>query len=231
MIHGTATENRLTLDGKVYCANCGAEMRNTGSRYYCPNTTVESGANCPTKPLDTKHLLRTVVDRMVSRLATEETVESVIQDIMDSTRENARIQRRRMEETEDAIVEATARRSAVPQADERGGDAHESSSDEITGVDTVTAGLAFEAMVARNELDKIEFISDEVGLRESAKDPETYMGGNNDQDAQELLNLLIRKVIVDNGQATIVYEEPMPADGDSKGIIEDPVPLKQGSLH
>ena len=230
MIHGTATEIRLTLDGKVICANCGSPMRNTGRRYYCPKTTLESGGNCSTKPLDAQHLLRSVVTRMIDRLATEETVQSVVQDIRDSTRENARIQRGRMEQAEAAIAEARARSSAVPQAEQRADKTHDENTGEITAGDLATVGLAFQAMVARNELDKIEFVSDQIGLSEAVRDPETYIGTDSPEDAQELLDLLIRKVTVDNDHATIHYEEPMPSGEQSEGIREDRVPLTQTGI-
>ena len=230
MIHGTATEGRLTLDGRVFCANCGSQMRNTGRRYYCPKTTVEAGGRCFTRPLDTQHLIRSVVTRMISRLANEETVERVVQDIRDSTRQNAHIQRDRMEQAEAAIAEARARRSAMQLTEENTATTHEGATGDITPLDTATVGLAFQAMVARNELDKIEFVGDEVGLREIVKDPETYMGASSPEDAQELLDLLIREVTVDNDQATILYEEPMPSSSNSTGIAEDRVPVREAGL-
>ena len=225
MIHGTATESRLTLDGRVFCANCGSQMRNTGRRYYCPHTTVDSGGSCSTRPLDAQRLLRSVVTRMISRLATEETVESISQDIRNSTRENARIQRGRMEQAEAAIAEARTRSIAAPQTEEHIGNSPEESTDEITAFYTATVGLAFQAMVARNELDKIEFVSDEVSLREAVKNPETYMGANSPEEAQELLDLLVRKVTVNNGLATVHYEETMPSGDNSQGILRDRIPL------
>ncbi len=225
MIRGTATRSRLTLDGMVFCANCGSQMRNTGRRYYCTNTTVESEGNCSTRPLDMDHLLHCVVARMVSRLATEEIVESVVQDIRDSARENASIQRGRMERAEAAIAEARDRMSTGTQMEEHSGNTHEPVTGEITAFDTATVGLAFQAMLARDELDKIEFVSDEVGLRETIKDPETYMGANSPEDAQELLDLLIRRVTVADGMATVLYQQAMPSGDHSRGVLEDRIPL------
>ena len=94
-----------------------------------------------------------------------------------------------------------------------------------TTLDLATAGFALEATAARDALDMIEFIGDASGLRETMKDPETYMSGDMDQEAQELLDLLIRKVTVDNEQTTIVYHIPMPADGAPKEISQDTVPM------
>ena len=217
MRHTTAKPRKLTLDGKVLCANCDSQMRNTVRRYYCPNTTVESGGKCPTRPLDAEELLRSVFARMIKRLATEEIVEDAVRDIRRSTQENARIQHRIIEQAETAIAEATARYGAFPRPGEQDG--------RITALHVDTAGPAFQIMVARKELDKLDFIGDETGLREIFSDPETLMGASYHDNAQGLLDLLIRSVSVANGQATILYEHPMPATGQPGAILAEPLPL------
>ena len=216
-----STATSPTLDGRIFCANCRASMRNISGRYYCPNTTVESGGGCTTTPVNTKHLLRTVVEQMVKRLVTEERIESITRAIGDSTREGARIQRARVERAETAIAEATAGAGADNTPEE--------AARRDTTLDLATAGFALEATAARDALDMIEFIGDASGLRETMKDPETYMSGEMDQETQELLDLLIRKVTVDNEQTTIVYHMTMPADGAPKEISQDTVPMGTAS--
>lgn len=217
MSHATVKPRTLTLDGKVLCANCNSQMRNTGRRYYCPNTTVESGGRCLTRPLDVEELLRSVVTRMIRRLASEEISSDVVREIRRSTRENARIQHRIIEQAEAAIAEATARNGAFPRPGEQDG--------RITALDVDTAGLTFQIMVAQEELDKLEFIGDETGLRETLSDPETLMGANNQEDAQELLDLLISGVSVENGHATILYKHPLPAIEQPGAILAEPLTL------
>ena len=215
MSHAATKPRPLTLDGKVLCANCDSQMRNTGRRYYCPNTTVESGGNCPTRPLEVEELLRRVFPRMIERLATEEIVVDAVRNIRHSTQENARIQHHVIEQAETAIAEATARNGEFPRPGERDG--------RITALDVDTAGLTFQIMVAQEELDKLEFVGDEIGLRETISDPETYMRTSNQDYAQGLLDLLISSVSVENGHATILYKQPMPA-------IEQPGPILAETL-
>ena len=74
-----------------------------------------------------------------------------------------------------------------------------------------TAGPSFQIIIAQEELDKLEFIGDETALRETISDPDTYMQTSNQDYAQELLELLINRVTVENGHATILYKHPMPA--------------------
>ena len=216
-----ANGSKPSLDGMVFCANCGSEMANTGLRYYCPNTTVESGGNCSTKPANAERLVHSVVAKMVSRLAPAETVERVVEDIRQTTEANAVTQTSRMEQAEAAIAEVNARRPAVLLSVEHGAKTYDDVADEIRELDRATAGLAFESMVARNELDKIEFIRDADGIRETVDDPETYLGGNSPDETQELLELLIQKVSVNSAGAVIHYKAPMPSDEHPEGVQRD----------
>ena len=221
----TVTKSKPSMNGMLFCANCGSEMLNTGQRYYCPNTTVESGGKCPTKPVDARYLLHKVVTRIISRLATEETISHITESIKDSTAVSAGIQHRRMEQAEAAIAKANARRPAILHPVEHGAKTYYDVAEEISQLDQITTGLAVESMVARNELDKIDFIRDEDGIRETASNPDTYLEGNNPDEAQELLDLLVRKVRVDTESAVIIYNTAIPSAEQPEGIHEDLVAL------
>ena len=210
-----------SLDGVVFCAECGARMNNSGEYYRCPNTADGADGKCTAKPVPVQYLLNGVVTRLVFRLTTDETVQEVTDTIMDITDANARIQRQRMEQAEASIAEANARRTAALQPVEHGAQTHKDAAEAMSKLEQVTAGLAYESLVARNELDKIDFIRDEEGIRETARNPETYLGGNNDEETQELLELLVQKVMVGAGAAKIIYEVGMPSDEHPEGVHED----------
>ena len=116
-----------------------------------------------------------------------------------------------MEQAEAAIAKANARRPAVLHPVEHGAKTYYDVAEEISQLDQITTGLAVESMVARNELDKIDFIRDEDGIRETASNPHTYLEGNNPDEAQELLDLLVRKVRVDTEFAVIIYNTAIPS--------------------
>ena len=214
-------QNKPSLDGMVYCANCGDEMLKSDDRYYCRNATVESGGKCDVIVVDAGRLTYFVVTKMVNRLATDETVQSITKSITDATETTARSQRSKMEQTEAAIAKTNALRPAVLHALEHGTKTYDEIIDEISELTQTEAGLTFESTVARNELDKIDFIRDEDGIKEAARNPQTYLGGNSPAETQELLDLIIQKVKVDTGSAVIVYEVPMPSEEDSQGVLQD----------
>ena len=221
----TVHKIKPSLNDMVYCANCGAAMAQTGQRYYCPNTSVDSGRNCPTKPVYTDHLRYTVINELLNRLATDDALQTIVETINETTNANARIQRQRMEQAEAAITEANAKRPAFLQLVEDGDKTYQDVAADIDELDRTTAGLAFESIVARNELEKIAFVSDEQGIRDAATSVDTWLGGNNPEEAQELLDLLVQKVTVGSESALIVYHVPMPAADHPEGVTEDLVEL------
>ena len=215
------SNNQPSLDGMVFCASCGEEMIKSGDNYCCRNTTVESGGKCDVTVVDAGRLTYFVLTKMVNRLATDENVRSITKSITDATEPTARAQRSKMEQTEEAIAKTNALRPAVLHAFEHGTKTYDEIIDEIGELTQTEAGLTFESMVARNELDKIDFIRDEDGIHEAIRNPQTYLGGNNPAETQELLNLIVQKVKVGTGSAVIVYEVPMPSDEDSHGVLQD----------
>ena len=214
-----AAKSKPSLNGMVFCARCGSEMADTGQRYYCPNTTVEAGSSCNVRPTDAQGLLGSVVARMVDRLATEETVQRVTDTIREIT--DAGGHRMRMERSEARVCDENAHRLNILQIIEEWSGTHEN----LAPVLKRGTGPAYEAMTSRDELDKAEFISDEQGIREAVADPGTYLGGNGDEETQELLELLVGKVLVDSESAKIIYKEALPLDGHPEGIREDLVEL------
>lgn len=227
MVNRTADtkSKQPTLDGMVFCANCGSEMTNSGLRYFCLNSTADAGWKCTARPVLVQYLLNAVVTQMVLRLVTDETLQEVTEEVMDMTGENARIQRQRMEDAEAAIAEANARRAQALEPVENGVVTYRDVAEDMSKLDQVTAGLAYESLVARNELDKIDFLRDEEGIRETARNPQTYLNRDNGEETQELLEILVRKVVVDTGAAKIIYKFIMPSEEQPEGIRQDTLQL------
>ena len=220
MVNTPVMKSKPSLDGMVFCARCGSEMTSAGNNYQCPNA-----ADCSIEPVNVELLLRSVTGLMGRRFATEDNINRTIADIEDITEPNARAQRRNMEQAEAAISEANTQKVEVLQPVEHGTRTFDEVSEDTIELDRHAAGLAFEAMVARNELDKIEFIRDPDGIRRTINDPDTYLGNNSPDEVQELLELLIQKVTLDEGQAMILYRVPMPSDENQDGTTEDHLDL------
>ena len=221
----TVHQTRPSLNDLVCCANCGAAMVNTGQHYHCPNSSVASGRNCPTQPVYAEHLLYTVVSELMNRLATDDNIHSITETIKETMAANGRIQHLRMEQAEAAIADANAKRPDILRLVEHGEKTYQDVAPEIDALNRATVGLAFESTVAKNEMEKIAFVSDEQGIRDTATSMDTWLGGNNPDEAQELLHLLVQKVAVGSGSALIFYHLPMPTDEHPEGVTEHMVAL------
>ena len=221
----TVRQTKPTLNDLVYCNNCGAAMVNNDRRYHCPNSSMDSGLNCTTKPVCADQLLHAVVKQLMKRLATEDNIQNITETIQETAAAHDQLQRTRMEQTEAAIVDAKSKKTALLQLVEHGAQTYQDVAADIAALDSATAGLAYESIVARNELEKIAFVSDEQGIRETATSMNTWLGDNNHDETQELLDLLVQKVKVNSKSALVVYNTPIPTDEHPEGITEDLVKL------
>ncbi len=189
-------ENAPELNGLVHCDNCGSQMRREAEDYTCPANRTESELDCPTTPVNAAHLLCRVVPKLMDRVMTEKTLEELVGDVKDQTSPKQELQQGRMDQAESEIVELNRLRAEILEPVERNSKAYSAVAGRIDDINQTSTGLAYEALVAHNELDALNFITQENGIRESAKDPETYLGDANLQDVQELLDLLIDDIRV-----------------------------------
>ena len=221
----TVHKIKPSLNDVVYCANCGAAMAHSALRYYCPNASVDSGRTCPTKPVYADHLRYKVINELLNRLATDDAIQSITETIKETTNANAHIHRQTMEQAEASIAEANAKRPAFLQLVEHGDKTYQDVAADIHELNRTTAGLAFESVIAKNKLERLAFLSDEQGIRDAATSVDTWLGGNDPEETQELLDILIQKVKVGSELALIVYHVPMPAAEHPEGVTEDLVEL------
>ena len=222
MVNPTTTHTtNPSLNNIVYCANCAAAMVNTGERYCCPNAVPHYRAECPTNAVYADHLCHAVISKLVNRMATDDNIQAVSDSIKATTTANAGIQHPRMEQAEAAIADVEAKKHAFLRLVEHSKMTYQDVAPDINALNQATAGLAFESMVARKELDKIDFISDEQGIRDTFTSMETWRNGDNANDVQELLDLMVQKVTVDSEFLHIVYHVPMPTDEHPEGVTED----------
>ena len=69
-------------------------------------------------------------------------------------------------------------------------------------------------------------MSDEGGIRESARNIDTYLRAVNKETVREMIRTLIpREVLVGPGAATLRYTIPMPSGGPGKGAMTEEVAL------
>ena len=203
-------ENAPELNGLVHCDNCGGQMLREAGDYICRANQAETGLDCPTTPINAAHLIRRVVPKLIKRVMTEKTLEGLVGDIKDQTRPKLELQQERRDQAEAKIAALDQLRADLLKPVEQHSKAYGAVADRIARIEQASTGLAYEALVASNELDTLNFITQEDGIRETAKDPETYLGNADPRDVRELLGLLIDDIRVSPGTARIIYSDLIP---------------------
>ena len=213
-------ENAPDLSGLVHCANCGSRMTREAGAYICPVNKAEPGPDCPTTPVNAAHLLSRVVPKLMKSAMTEKTLEELVGDVKKQTSPKQELQQGRLDQAESEIEELNRLRAELLEPVEQNQEAYSAVADRIAEIDQTSTGLAYEALVARNELDALDFITREDGIRETARDPETYLGDANPQDVQELLELLIEDIRVTPGTALIIYSDLIPGSQIDRATLD-----------
>ena len=212
-------ENSPDLSSLVHCANCGSRMIRADGDYVCPASRAGAGQDCPTTPVNAARLLSRVIPKLMKRSMTEKTLEELVGAVSDQIRPKQELQQGRLDRAESEIEELNRLRAELLEPVERDRKAHSAVAERVAEIDRTAAGLAYEALVARNELDALDFIAQEDGVRETAKSPETYLGDANPRDVQELLELLIEEIRVTPSTATIIYSDLVPGGRNDRAAL------------
>ena len=221
MFRTTAIQEKAPdLNGMVRCANCGSAMNRVAENHSCPNNTVGTGQSCSTPPVNADHLLRQVMSKLVERILTEETLQLVSENIQETTKANVHLQRERLKTAESTISKMNRHRTLILHPMEQ-----RDVADEIHEIEKAATGLAYESLIARDELEKLNYIRERSGIRNTMTNLDTYLGSVNAGEVQELLDMTIQEVRVSDNAATIVYTEPIFSEEHPEGIRTDLISL------
>ena len=226
MFRKTATQEKTPdLNRMVRCANCGSAMNRVADNYSCPNSGAGAEQSCSTPPVNADHLLRRVMSKLVERIVTGETLQLVSENIRETTEANVQLQRERLETAESDISRINRRRTLVLQPVEQGNATYPDVADEMHEIEKAATGLAYESLIARDELEKLNYIRDETGIRNTMTNLDTYLGSFNAEEVQELLDMTIQEVQVSDNAATVVYTEAIFSEEHPEGIRTDLISL------
>ena len=220
MLESTATQEQFpSLRGKVRCDNCNVLMDLASGTFSCPTP----GCRTPETPED--ELLRAVMTILVDRVTTDETLQGVTRSIRDATAPEIREQTGRRLAARHEIATLTAGRAEDSRTGELEGRTRREEQEKVNEFARATGGLVLEETAATEELDRLNFMADSQGIRETARDLDTYLNSNDPEYVQELLDLLVEEVRLSEAGSRTVYREPFPPQGGEAAVTEDRLPL------
>ena len=149
-------------------------------------------------------------------MATDETMDRIAAQITEVSDSSGRMQAIKLRTVECDIASLNGAKLSILKEVEQETRNYQDASDEINEINKTVAGLAYEALVAREELDKLDFLSDQEGITQTARDIGTYLESPDPELVQELLELLVKEVQVGDGEAVITYRSAVLPTEDNQ---------------
>ena len=215
MLELQAVHDRLSLNGKVRCENCNTNMTNAFGIFSC--TT----AACPTPDISEDVLLTAVMSKLVDRITTDETLERVSQNINEITAPDIQHQATTLDTAEYGVNYLNSWKARLTREVDLGLRSLPDLVETINEIDKQKSSLAYEATVARDELDKLQFISDTEGIRDTAEALDTYLKSHQPEYVQELLDLVVDQVRLSERAIRVIYTQNLPSQDDPGALPED----------
>ena len=195
------------------------------NRYVCPTLMERGPDDCTTPPIDTAYLDRLVVTRMVENLLTSKNLQTIIKIAQEESGKIALKHQAELETISDRLAGQNRPRRELMAAVETERTTFAEVAGRVQKLNDTKTRLEVQAMEAKKQLEIQEFVSDEAGIRENARNIDTYLRAVNKKTVREMIRTLIREVLVRPGTATLRYTIPMPSGGPGKGAMAEEVTL------
>ena len=211
-------EHVAALCDVAKCSNCGSRMTLGGQNYVCPNNTKKGSNHCSTGPVNGDMLVRKVITQSLKKALTDRNIKELVGDVRETLQLAALMQQERLRAAERTVEELNRRKEKLLLPMKRKFQADPQAAEQAHKLDAEITGFAYESHIARKEIDKLDFITDENGLVQVARDPATFLDHADPRDTRDLVNLFIQNVLIGARSVEIIYAITMQ-DPDKKDMV------------
>ena len=220
-----STQQEYILSDVIHCSCCGASMIGKKTRYVCPNNDCTRGAGCSTVSVDAERLAHQLIATLVNRVMTPSNLAEIVERIQQGASETLRTQQEKLDNTESAIEKLNSRKLNLLTNVEYGETPYVEVVGQIENIEATRAGLAYESAISREEIDKIEFVSNEQAIQSVAQDIGTYTEFADPALAKQLVGTFIADIQVGTTSSTVTYTHPIPGESNDELITSESFPL------
>ena len=222
---GKSTQQSSILSDVIHCSYCGTSMVVNKARYVCPNNDHTKGAGCSAASVDAEKLAHQLIATLVNRVMTPRNLADIVERIQQGAYDILLTQREKLDNTESTIEELNSRKLDSLIKVEYGEVPFKKMVDSLEAMEAASAGLAYESAVARGEIDKLEFMSNEQAIRSVAQDIGTYTEFADPELAKQLVGTFIKDIRVGATSSTVAYNHPIPGENNDELIRSETFPL------
>ncbi len=222
---GKSTQQSSILSDVIHCSYCGTSMVVNKARYVCPNNDHTKGAGCSAASVDAEKLAHQLIATLVNRVMTPRNLADIVERIQQGAYDILLTQREKLDNTESTIEELNSRKLDSLIKVEYGEVPFKKMVASLEAMEAASAGLAYESAVARGEIDKLEFMSNEQAIRSVAQDIGTYTEFADPELAKQLVGTFIKDIRVGATSSTVAYNHPIPGENNDELIRSETFPL------
>ena len=219
----TSTKHASILIDIIHCNCCGSRMIANQANYVCPNQNRQAG--CPLTSVNAQHLLHQLMSPLINRMMTPENLSCIVASIQQDASNKILAQRDKLDETGSAIEELNHQWTDIMTRVEYGKIPYAEVASQLASIERTRAGLVHESDVSREEIDKLEFVSDQEGIQSSALDVAIYTECAEPKLAKQLAETFIADIRVAATTCTVTYTHPIPDASNNQVITSESFPL------
>lgn len=203
----------------------GAKDRK-GGKYTCSAIRQEQRKDCTTPRLPSEDIHARVVQCLTDRILTDDAITAMAAEIKRDQGSGDKEQRLELKSTRARIASAKQRKDNLLK---KVANRQMRDSDITEQMDGMRSNL--ELLERREEELKAElanqnaFLTDLERIKAYARDLKTYLREGNEDTLKQIFHLVIEKIIVRPGSATIRYTIPMPPDGAGDWMMSEELDL------
>ena len=218
-----STQQGSILTDVIHCDSCGSRMVVNKANYVCLNHDQEAG--CSTASVDAERLAHQLISTLVDRVMTPRNLSDIVESIQQGASGKLLTQQDKLDETESAIEKLNSERTDILTQVEYGKVPYAKVADQLESIEGTRTGLAYESAISREEIDKLEFVSDQEAIQSVALDVATYTEFAEPKLAKQLVETFIEDIRVAATSCTVTYTHPIPGASNDELIKSESFPL------
>ena len=203
----------------IHCAQCGNPMELNGNTFSCPSNREGEPERCQTQPTDTETLLGKVMTCLIGRLMTD----GVTQGLVDMTYRKITGDFTSISEQ---ISDKQRTLRLLNNERSRPGTSSPERENKVKQLDSEIAALGTQLRSLRDQKRGEPFVKNEEKIRETARDPGTYLENAQPNETRELIGTFVEDIRVGSESVELVYLRGLPDGHGGTAITAEDIVLR-----
>ena len=230
--HPRNSASPYPLSGLLACADHDANLNmegaknRKGGKYTCSAIREEQRRDCTTPRLPAEDIHARVVQCLTYRILTDDTIATIATEIKQDHGSGNKEQELELKSTREQIASANQRKDNLIKKVMEGQLMDSDITEQMNGIRSNLELLGRrEEELNTNLANQNAFLTDLERIKVYARDLKTYLREGNEDTLKLIFRLVIDKIIVRPGSATIRYTIPMPPDGTGDWMLSEELDL------